>query len=112
MLLAATAVAGHAAAQTPPAPQQILGLPYTGPVVATPRGADGKPVLTGYWKLLHEDGKPDGNLAKDEPGFAPPLTAAGRAALAFNQTVIDPEARCLITGVPRLLTSVLPFEIL
>ncbi|MET0337320.1 MAG: hypothetical protein ABW063_06115, partial [Caulobacter sp.] len=26
--------------------------------------------------------------------------------------VIDPEARCLITGLPRLLSSVLPFEIL
>ncbi|WP_312690145.1 hypothetical protein [Brevundimonas nasdae] len=112
VLLAATAVAGHATAQTAPAQQQILGQPYTGPAVATPRGADGKPVLTGYWKLLHEDGKPDGNLAKDEPGFVPPLTPAGREALAFNQTVIDPEARCLITGIPRLLTSVLPFEIL
>ena len=25
---------------------------------------------------------------------------------------VDPEARCIITGIPRLLTSVLPFEIL
>jgi len=90
----------------------MLGQPYTGTKVATPRGADGKPVFTGYWKLLHEPGKPDGNLGKDQRGFALPYTVAGREALEANKKVIDPEARCLITGAPRLLTSVLPFEIL
>lgn len=90
----------------------ILGKPYAGPRIATPRGADGKPVLTGYWKLVHEDGKPDGNLAKDQAGFALPYTAAGKAALKANYQTVDPEARCIITGTPRILTSVLPFEIL
>lgn len=90
----------------------ILGQAYQGPKVATPRDAKGKPLLTGYWKLLHEDGKPDGNLGKDQPGFVLPLTPAGQAAAAANRKVVDPEARCLITGTPRLLTSVLPFEIL
>ncbi len=91
----------------------LLGKPYTGAAVATPRGADGKPNFTGYWKLLRDEGKPDGNLGKDELGFALPYSAAGKAALDRNVNhTIDPEARCLITGIPRLLTSVLPFEIL
>lgn len=91
----------------------LLGKPYTGPRVATPRGADGKPTLTGYWKLLREPGKPDGNLGKDLPGFRLPYSEAGQKALRYNvEETIDPEARCLITGIPRLLTSVLPFEIL
>jgi hypothetical protein len=84
----------------------LLGKPNTGPRHDTPRGADGKPLLTGYWKLLHEDGKPDGNLGKDRPGFALPYTAKGKAALDANFKQVDPEARCIITGIPRLLTSV------
>jgi hypothetical protein len=73
---------------------------------------DGHPSFTGYWKLQREPGRPDGNLGKDEPGFVLPYSAAGRARLAYNRTqTIDPEARCLISGIPRLLTGVLPFEI-
>lgn len=91
----------------------LLGRPYNGPSQPTPRGADGKPLFTGYWKLLREPGKPDGNLAKDEAGGALPYSEKGKAALEYNlKSTIDPEARCLITGIPRLLTSVLPFEIL
>jgi hypothetical protein len=90
----------------------ILGQPYAGPVVATPRDAAGKPLLTGLWKLVHEDGKPDGNLGKDQPGFALPYTSAGKAALAANYKIVDPEARCIVPGNPRVLTSVLPFEVL
>jgi hypothetical protein len=79
----------------------------------TPRLPDGHPSFTGYWKLQREPGRPDGNLGKDRPGFVLPYSEAGRAQLAFNQgQTIDPEARCLISGIPRLLTSVLPFEIL
>src|SRR5688572_16840691 len=95
----------------PPA-EVLLGQPYDGPTVATPRGVDGKPLLTGYWKLLHEAGKPDGNLGKDRPGFALPHTPKGQQILEANYKTVDPEARCIITGIPRLLTSVLPFEIL
>jgi hypothetical protein len=95
------------------AEEVLLGKPYTGTPTATPRGADGKPLLTGYWKLLRDAGKPDGNLAKDEPNRTLPYSEKGKAALQYNVTsTIDPEARCLITGIPRLLTSVLPFEIL
>lgn len=107
--------AGGALAQQP-APQGaaelLLGKPHAGPRRDTPRDAHGKPLLTGFWKLLHEPGKPDGNLAKDLPGLTLPYSDAGKAALAANHKVIDPEARCIITGTPRILSSVLPFEIL
>lgn len=89
-----------------------LGDPQAGRTIATPRAADGKPDLSGYWKLLHEDAKPDGNLGKDLPKFQLPYTAAGKAQLAANYKVVDPEAKCIITGLPRALTGVLPFEII
>jgi len=94
------------------AEERILGKPYSGPRAETPRDAEGRPLLTGFWKLLHEPGKPDGNLGKDQPGFRLPYTQAGQKALEANHKTLDPEARCLITGIPRLLTTVLPFEIL
>lgn len=112
--LAGCAGGAHDAAPSAPRPPAdvLLGKPVTGAPVATPRGGDGRPDFTGYWKLLRDEGKPDGNLAKDEPGFALPYSEAGKTALEHNvKHTIDPEARCLITGIPRLLTSVLPFEI-
>ena len=119
LALIGAAFVAHAEAAIPAAPgpqssaEVLLGKPYAGPKVATPRGKDGKPVLTGFWKLVYEPGRPDGNLGKDQPGFALPYSDKGKAALAKNtDETIDPEARCIITGIPRLLTSVLPFEIL
>ena len=110
-LLVLLAPLSAAAAESPE--ELLLGKPYRGPSVATPRGADGKPTLTGYWKLLREPGKPDGNLAKDLREFRLPYNQAGLEALRVNvEETIDPEARCVIPGIPRLLTSVLPFEIL
>jgi len=110
-LLVLLAPLSAAAAESPE--ELLLGKPYRGPSVATPRGADGKPTLTGYWKLLREPGKPDGNLAKDLREFSLPYNQAGLEALRVNvEETIDPEARCVIPGIPRLLTSVLPFEIL
>lgn len=110
----AVPVAATAQSSTAQTPQEaLLGTQYAGPRVATPRGENGKPLLTGYWKLLHESAKPDGNLGKDLPRFELPYTARGKEVLQENLTKsIDPEARCIITGIPRLLTSVLPFEIL
>jgi hypothetical protein len=106
-------VATGAAAPAERSPAEVLlGKQYNGARQETPRGAQGKPLLTGYWKLLHEDDKPDGNLGKDRPDFALPYTQKGKDALAANYKTVDPEARCIITGIPRLLTTVLPFEIL
>ncbi|WDS37010.1 hypothetical protein [Pseudoxanthomonas sp.] len=120
LMIAASSLPAHAQYRDEAKPDGItarseqlwLGQPYTGQVVATPRGADGHPSLSGTWQLLHEDGKPDGNLGKDLPHFALPYTAQGREQLAANDKVVDPEARCIITGIPRALTGVLPFEII
>ena len=65
-----------------PSTEILLAKPYSGPKQDTPRSKDGKPLLTGYWKLLHEEGKPDGNLAKDRPDFTLPYTPQGRETLA------------------------------
>ncbi len=93
--------------------QSIRGEEFTGPSRPAPRAADGKPDLTGYWKPLREPGKPGGNIGKDLPGFQLPFTPAGRAALEYNLTkTIDPEALCILGGIPRHNASGLPFEIL
>jgi hypothetical protein len=112
-ILSLPALAASPVTTPSPAESVLLGKPYTGEERPAPRDQDGKPLFTGYWKLLREAGKPDGNLGKDLPGFSLPYSEKGRSALHYNVTsTIDPEARCLITGIPRLLTSVLPFEIL
>jgi hypothetical protein len=78
----------------------------------TPRTASGRPDLSGYWKGTR-DTRPVGNIGKDLPGWKLPLTAAGEAALQYNLTkTIDPEALCIIGGIPRHNASGLPFEIL
>jgi hypothetical protein len=77
----------------------------------TPRTAQGKPDLSGYWKGTRQT-KPGGNIGKDLPGYKLPLTPAGEAALQHNLTAtIDPESLCIIGGIPRHNASGLPFEI-
>src|SRR5215471_7983236 len=67
----------------------------------TPRMANGKPDFSGYWKGT-TDTKPGGNIGKDLPGWKLPLTPAGEAALKHNlTTTVDPEALCIIGGIPR-----------
>jgi hypothetical protein len=91
----------------------LQGIEPTGPAKPAPRDAAGHPDLTGYWKPLREPGKPGGNIGKDLPGFKLPLTPAGEAALAHNRTeTIDPEALCILGGIPRHDASGLPFEVL
>lgn len=86
---------------------------YEGPVVATPRGLDGKPDFTGLWRPVREQGKPGGNLGKDYPGFQLPYTAAGRRAELYSKNhTVDPEAICILGGIPRHNGSGLPFEVL
>jgi hypothetical protein len=77
-----------------------------------PRMADGHPDFSGYWKGTR-DTKPGGNIAKDLPGLKLPLTPAGEAAWKHNVTAtVDPEALCILGGIPRHNASGLPFEIL
>jgi hypothetical protein len=91
----------------------IIGQEPTGPSKPTPRGLDGHPDLTGYWKPLRNKGKPGGNIGKDQPGFKLPFTPAGEKALQYNLTqTVDPEAVCILGGIPRHNASGLPFEIL
>jgi hypothetical protein len=91
----------------------IQGIIPKPPFHATPRAIDGKPDLTGFWKPIREPGKPGGNLGKDEPGFRLPYSEAGLKALDYNlHHTIDPEALCILGGIPRHNASGLPFEIL
>ena len=113
---------GAATAAAPAASQPIIaqspengsgglaGAEPTGPAQPPPRDVAGHPDLTGYWKPLREKGKPGGNLGKDLPGFQLPLTASGKAAQEYNRTkTIDPEALCILGGIPRHDASGLPF---
>ena len=77
-----------------------------------PRMANGKPDFSGYWKGTTQT-RPGGNIGKDLPGWKLPLTPAGEAALKHNLTAtVDPEAVCIIGGIPRHNASGLPFEVL
>ena len=88
----------------------VLGLAVTAEPV--PHDALGHPDLSGFWKGSPET-KPVGNIGKDLPDFKLPLTAAGKAALERNLTkTVDPEALCVLGGMPRHSASALPFQIL
>ncbi|MHC9083975.1 hypothetical protein ACYX7E_02935 [Luteimonas sp. RIT-PG2_3] len=126
LVLALSQAAAQAPAQAPPAAgavpasvpfeltaADIQGSPYKGPRVATPRGQDGKPDLTGYWRGIRTPGKPGGNLGKDEPDFILPFSEQGKRALLYSQNhTRDPESICILGGIPRHNGSGLPFEIL
>ncbi|MEJ0099740.1 MAG: hypothetical protein WDO12_08385 [Pseudomonadota bacterium] len=91
----------------------MRGKPYTGPVLPTPHGLDGKPDFSGFWRPVREQGKPGGNFGKDYPNFQLPFTAEGRRALLYAQNhTPDPEALCVLGGIPRHNASGLPFEVL
>lgn len=118
LLPALVCAMGSAFAQSnpPAAPEppgsDFVGNEPTGPTKPAPRTADGHPDLNGYWKGSRQT-KPVGNIAKDLPGFELPFTPAGRAADEYNRTkTVDPEAVCIIGGVPRHSASGLPFMIL
>ena len=83
-----------------------------GPPQPAPRMADGHPDFNGYWKGMR-DTVPVGNIAKDLPGHKLPFTPAGEAAWQHNVTAtVDPEAICILGGIPRHNASGLAFEIL
>ena len=73
LLLGATAAAAVAFPAWLPA--QELTAPDVKSNKPTPRMADGRPDLSGFWKGTRET-TPVGNIGKDLPGFKLPLTPA------------------------------------
>jgi len=96
------------------------------PKSAIPRAPDGKPDLSGVWitgalqLLIGEEeaaairkadeaaGRP---VFRREPPPYKPEADAKRQEYVARRGIDDPMARCLISGVPRITTRPLPFEI-
>jgi hypothetical protein len=94
-----------------------------------PRGANGKPDLSGIWiangALLLMEGEEAVQAARSQdaalgrqplpPPEPPPYTQEAEKRRQYyldRQGVDDPMARCLLTGVPRITYRPLPFEII
>lgn len=115
--LAALALFAAAPTQSQPRPEEpsvaAAGTPRETSSAPTPRGLDGKPDLTGFWRPVRVPGKPGGNLGKDEPNFILPFSDLGKRALVHAQNhTVDPESVCVLGGIPRHNGSGLAFEIL
>jgi hypothetical protein len=110
-LLAAQTSAGTAPDLTGNNPGSSRRAEIVPPAGPTPRTAQGRPDLSGYWIPSPKD-KPGGNIGKDYPDYKLPFTPEGDAALKYNvQHTIDPESLCIVGGVPRHNASGLAFEI-
>lgn len=102
------------------APRDISGRggnsPFSRNEADLPKGPaprlNGHPDLSGYWIPSRKD-KPIGNLGKDLPGYKLPFTPEGEAAHKYNvEHTVDPEALCIVGGLPRHNASGLPFQLL
>ena len=105
---------------------QAAGAPPTGPK-PIPRAADGKPDLSGVWitgalaLLIGEEearaiqradaaaGRP-APPPREPPPYKPAAEAKRQEYLA-RRGIDDPMARCFLSGVPRITTRPLPFQI-
>ena len=94
---------------------------------SVPRAADGKPDLSGIWitgalqlligeqearAIQEADAKAGRRLPPPEP---PPYTAKAEATRQYylsRRGIDDPMARCFLSGVPRITTRPLPFQII
>jgi len=74
---------------------------------AIPRMPDGKPSFVGYWNLPYTPN----NAAKGGEANIP-YTDAGRAAFKNHDAKDDPTSRCLYPGMPRIMQSPYPVQIL
>jgi hypothetical protein len=112
--LRASAQRGPAAAQKSTSPKAI------------PRAADGKPDLSGIWitgalalivgdeeaKAIAQADAAAGRkpLVREPPPYRPEAEARRQYYLS-RRGIDDPMARCFISGVPRITTRPLPFQI-
>jgi len=118
LILTTTGAFAQSAPTAPKAPDAAASgrgrrgdpVPPQGPA---PKTADGHVDLSGYWSPSHSpENVPGGNIGKDYPGYKLPFTPAGEAAHKYNvEHTIDPEALCIVGGVPRHNASGLAFQI-
>jgi hypothetical protein len=125
MRLAALLAALAAAVLAAPAGAQSTAA--SGGARPVPRAADGKPDLSGVWitgalQLLIGEAEARAILQADaaagrhvppprEPPPYKPEAEAKRQEYLARRGIDDPMARCLISGVPRITTRPLPFQI-
>jgi hypothetical protein len=120
--LVAAVFAGHLAVAQPPATSAEGARP-------PPRTADGKPDLSGIWiaqgALLLLEGEEAVQAAREADAAAgraplpppepPAYTAEAEERRQYylaRRGIDDPMARCLLSGVPRIMFRPLPFEII
>ena len=72
-----------------------------------PRMPDGKPSFVGYWDLPYTP-----NMAAKDGEAAIPYTDAGRAAFKNHDAKDDPTSLCLYPGMPRIMQSPYPIQII
>lgn len=89
LLASAVAVAQHSARETAARP--------------APRMPDGKPDLSGIWNKRI--------TANSAVGIELPFTDYGKQRFEAAKNEIDPQARCVFPGVPRIMNLPYPFQI-
>ena len=72
-----------------------------------PRMPDGKPSFQGYWNIPYTP-----NLARDTKEEDIPYTEAGLKAFREHDSKDDPTSFCHYPGVPRIMQSPYPMQIL
>src|ERR1700704_2067769 len=72
-----------------------------------PRMPDGKPSFVGFWDLPYTP-----NMAAKDGEAAIPYTDAGRAAFKNHDAKDDPTSLCLYPGMPRIMQSPYPIQII
>jgi hypothetical protein len=120
----AAVTAISAALMSSPAIAQRRSAPATTKPI--PRAADGKPDLSGVWitgalqlligeaeaaEIRKADAAAGRPVFRREPPPYTPAADAKRQEYVARRGIDDPMARCLISGVPRITTRPLPFEI-